>query len=214
METEPLDTRDNKIPDTFKETLPDKTLPGFIQTLIDSKNLPEHVHTEAQAYTIISMGKELGLKPLQALHQIIPINGRLSLSAKAIGAILRANSVAYTVLEDGVFVFSNGTFENQGEGEGKLLDRRTTLLFTRNGQKEKVSFTWRDASAMELATKSNWTKMPKAMLYARTLAKGANIVAPDLLLGLYSTDELFDSFNLEEDKVKRDEDGYIDAIID
>lgn len=51
------------------------------------------------------------------------------------------------------------------------------------------------------------------MMYARCLAKGANRIGPDLLLGLYMTDELTDSFNLNEKTIKRDEDGFVKEII-
>lgn len=52
------------------------------------------------------------------------------------------------------------------------------------------------------------------MLYARCIAKGANRVAADLLLGLYSTDEMADVFGTPGMVVKRDEDGTIQEIID
>lgn len=54
----------------------------------------------------------------------------------------------------------------------------------------------------------------KEMLYARCLAKGANRIGADLLLGLYMTEELTDSFNVPETAVKRNEDGTIKEIID
>jgi hypothetical protein len=52
------------------------------------------------------------------------------------------------------------------------------------------------------------------MLYARCLAKGANRIGADLLLGLYNTEELADTFINNENQVKRAEDGTITEIID
>jgi hypothetical protein len=51
------------------------------------------------------------------------------------------------------------------------------------------------------------------MLYARCLAKGANRIGADLLLGLYTAEEMADTF-LREDQVKRNEDGTIAEVID
>lgn len=54
----------------------------------------------------------------------------------------------------------------------------------------------------------------KEMLWSRCLSKGGNRVASDLLLGLYSVDELYDVFGHSKMEVKRDEDGTILEIID
>ena len=55
--------------------------------------------------------------------------------------------------------------------------------------------------------------MKKEMLYARCLAKGANRIGADLLLGLYTAEEMADTF-LKEDNVKRNEDGTIAEVIE
>jgi hypothetical protein len=52
------------------------------------------------------------------------------------------------------------------------------------------------------------------MLYARCLAKGANRIGADLLLGLYTTEEMADTFIKDESVIKRNEDGSIAEIID
>tara|TARA_R110000868_G_scaffold69210_2_gene204034 strand:- start:3117 stop:3278 length:162 start_codon:yes stop_codon:yes gene_type:complete len=51
------------------------------------------------------------------------------------------------------------------------------------------------------------------MLFARCLAKGANRIGSDLLLGLYTAEELADTF-LNESQVKRNEDCTIAEIIE
>lgn len=186
---------------------------NFLQTLIDSKQLPAHIRTVADAFTVSKMGKELGFPIMQALHFIIPIQGKLSLSAKAIGAILRKGKITMQTKEDALWVYRDGSVaEYRKTGDEKPIDRRTSILFTRDGIEELVSFTWMDATTQGLTEKSNWTRMPREMLYARCLSKGANRIAQDLLLGLYSTDELYDVFGTPSMKVKRDEDGCITEI--
>lgn len=188
---------------------------GFLQTLIDSKQLPTHVRTVEQAFTIAQMGKELGFATMQAFHYIIPIQGKLSLSAKATGALLRKGGVKFYTKEDGVYVYPDGstdTISPKLDGT-KPVDQRTTIIFVRDGMEEVCSFSWKDADKQGLSTKDNWKRMPKEMLYARCLAKGANRIGADLLLGLYTAEEMADTF-LREDQVKRNEDGTIAEVID
>jgi len=138
----------------------EKELRGFLQTLIESKKLPTHVKTVEDAFTIAQMGKELGFATMQAFHYIIPIQGKLSLSAKATGALLRKGGVKYITEEDGVMVYPNGKLEPSKDGE-KPVDQRTTILFIREGLEERTSFTWKDAEKQGLTTKDNWKRMPK-----------------------------------------------------
>lgn len=137
---------------------------NFLDTLIKSGRLPGHVKTIEEAYTVAQMGKELGFQPMQAFHYIIPISGKLSLSAKAIGAILRRGKVTYQTQEDGIYVYADGTTFDRAvkeDGTTKAVDRRTTIKFIRDGIEELVSFTWSDAQKQGLTTKDNWTRMPK-----------------------------------------------------
>jgi hypothetical protein len=190
-------------------------LTTFLKTLIDSKKLPGHIKNVDEAFTIAQMGKELGFPTMQAFHYIIPIQGKLSLSAKAVGALLRKGGVKYITKEDGVYVFADGTTDTialKKDGT-KPIDRRTTIDFYRDGLVESCSFTWRDAEGQGLTSKDNWTRMPKEMLFARCLAKGANRIGSDLLLGLYTAEELADTF-LNENQVKRNEDCTIAEIIE
>ena len=190
-------------------------LKNFLATLIESKQLPAHIKTVEQAFTIAQMGKELGFPTMQAFHYIIPIQGKLSLSAKATNALLRKGGVKFYTKEDGVYLYKDGSItEMRKDIQENPIDRRTTIVFIRDGVEETCSFTWQDATGQGLNTKDNWKRMPKEMLYARCLAKGANRVGSDLLLGLYMTEELTDSFNIPEIAVKRNEDGTIKEIID
>jgi len=190
-------------------------LKGFLQTLIDSKKLPTHVKTVEDAFTIAQMGKELGFATMQSFHYIIPIQGKLSLSAKATGALLRKGGVKFYTKEDGIFVYADGsvdTISPKADGT-KPVDQRTTIVFVRDGMEEVCSFTWKDADKQGLTTKDNWKRMPKEMLYARCLAKGANRIGADLLLGLYTAEEMADTF-LKENQIRRNEDGTIAEVID
>jgi hypothetical protein len=186
---------------------------SFLTTLIESKKLPIHIKNVEEAFTVAQMGKELGFATMQSFHYIIPIQGKLSLSAKAVGALLRKGGVKFVTLEDGVYIYKGNKTEPSTTDE-KPTDRRTTIKFIREGLEELCTFTMRDAELQGLATKDNWKRMPKEMLWARCLAKGANRIGADLLLGLYTAEEMADTFIKDESMIKRNEDGTIAEIID
>jgi hypothetical protein len=190
-------------------TSTESALKQFLSTLIDSKKLPTHIKTVEDAFTIAQMGKELGFPTMQAFHYIIPIQGKLSLSAKATGALLRKGGVKFYTKE-----YPDGSVDSiapKPDGT-KPIDRRTTIVFVRDEMEESCSFTWKDAEGQGLTTKDNWKRMPREMLYARCIAKGANRIGADLLLGLYTAEEMADTF-LKESDVRRNEDGTIAEVI-
>jgi hypothetical protein len=152
-----------------------------LQILIDSKSLPSNIKTIEQAFTIAQFGKDLGMKPMQAFHQIYNIQGRLALSSKGLGALLWANGIQYKTIQDFEKIEENGK-----------SDFVTTIEFYRGNIVDRASFKWSDAVRAGWTSKDNWTKMPRHMLYARALALGAQRIAPDKILGLYTVEEMTD----------------------
>jgi hypothetical protein len=122
-----------------------------LQLLIDSKVLPANVKTIEQAFAIAQFGKDLGMKPMQAFHQVYSIQGRLALSSKGLGAMLWANGIQYKTLQD---------FEKVDKGDGKS-DFITTIEFYRGKVTDRASFYWSDAVRAGWTTKDNWVKMPE-----------------------------------------------------
>jgi len=164
-----------------------KTEMEQLQILIDSKSLPANIKTIEQAFTIAQFGKYLGLKPMQAFHQIYSIQGRLALSAKALGGLLWANGVGYKTLKDYELVV-RGTDKDGKE----IKDRITTIEFYRGSITDVASFYWSEAVKAGWTTKDNWVKMPKQMMWARCLSLGANRIAPDKIQGMYTVEEVMD----------------------
>jgi hypothetical protein len=164
-----------------------KTEMEQLQILIDSKSLPANIKTIEQAFTIAQFGKDLGLKPMQAFHQIYSIQGRLALSAKALGGLLWANGVGYKTLKDYELVV-RGTDKDGKE----IKDRVTTIEFYRGSITDVASFYWSEAVKAGWTTKDNWVKMPKQMMWARCLSLGANRIAPDKIQGMYTVEEVMD----------------------
>jgi hypothetical protein len=175
-----------------------------LQLLIDSKVLPSNIKTIEQAFAIAQYGKDLGMKPMQAFHQIYSIQGRLALSSKALGALMWRNGISMKTIKDGELVV-RGVDSNGVE----IKDRVTTIEFYRGNIVETTSFYWSDAVKAGWTTKDNWVKMPKQMLYARCLSLGANRIAPDMLLGLYTVEEMVDVTNASNVSITEDGDVKI-----
>lgn len=176
-----------------------------LQLLIDSKSLPSNVRTLEQAFTIAQYGKELGMKPMQAFHQVYNIQGRLALSSKGLGALLWANGVQMKTIQDNELIVRG--IDKDGN---EIKDRVTTIEFYRGQIVEKTSFYFTDAIKAGWSTKDNWVKMQKHMMYARCLALGAQRIAPDKLLGLYTVEEVIDITN--DGNTKINEEGEVTIL--
>lgn len=177
-----------------------------LQILIDSKNLPSNIKTIEQAFAVAQFGKDLGMKPMQAFHQIYSIQGRLALSSKALGALLWSNGIGMKTIQDFELII-----RGKDASGTDVKDRITTIEFYRGQITDRASFYWSDAVKAGWTVKDNWIKMPKHMMYARCLALGAQRIAPDKLLGLYTVEEMVD-ITPNINNVKIDEEGTVTIL--
>lgn len=176
-----------------------------LQILIESKSLPANIKTIEQAFTIAQFGKDLGMKPMQAFHQVYNIQGRLALSSKGLGALLWANGIGYKTIQDFDLVV-----RGKDKDGNDIKDRVTTIEFYRGQITDRASFFWSDAVKAGWTTKDNWVKMPRHMMYARCLALGAQRIAPDKILGLYTVEEMVDITSTNN--VKINEEGEVTIL--
>lgn len=111
--------------------------------------------------------------------------------------MVRKGGVKYKTVKD---------FEPIKDETGKTVDMETVIRFYRDGLEEDVRYTYKDAQALGLVSKDNWKKQPGVMMYWRCFSKGANRVCPDLIGGLYTTEELA-SFTTNAPLIELTEDG-------
>lgn len=132
-----------------------------------------NVRTPEDALVIMMTGAELGLSVMQSLRGIHVVKGRPVLSADLMGAVVaRSPACEYLrVLE--------------------MTADTCTVETKRAGHPEPTRMTWtmEDARRAKLGG-DNWAKYPAAMLRARVTAQICRAVYPDLLLGLYTEEEL------------------------
>lgn len=128
----------------------------------------------ADVLAIVMAGAELGLAPMQSIRGIVLIQGRPTLSADAMGALVKA-SPKCDYLQCTESTAKVATFKTQRKG-----DPEPTML----------SYTIEEAQQAGLAGGDNWRKYPKAMLRARAQSAICRLVYSDLMLGVYDPDEL------------------------
>lgn len=146
------------------------------KTLAVSQLLPDALRQRPQdVLAVVLTGAELGLAPMQAIRGIRIIKGQPTLSAEAMGALVRRRSdvCEYLVLRHSDA--TRATYETKRRGD----PTPTTMTFTME-----------DAQRAGLTASDNWRKYPAAMLRARCLSAICKAVYSDLVLGLYDPEEL------------------------
>jgi hypothetical protein len=143
-------------------------------TLSKSGLIPDSLRNKpADVLVVLMTGRELGLGPMQALRGIAVINGKPVLSADLLVAqCLRHRDVCewFRLVES--------------------TDKAARYETKRAGS-EPVAMAWtiEQANAAGLTGKGPWKAHTAAMLRARCSAALARAVYPDLVGGMYETDE-------------------------
>ena len=142
--------------------------------LHDSKLFSGYGSPQSVLSTIL-LGRELGLPAMASLRSVHIIEGKHSLSAELMVAlVLKSGLAEYFQLVESTDVIC--TFETQRKGAP---------------EPQRLSYTIEQAQQAGL-TRGNWQKIPRQMLRARAKSELARLEYPDLLAGLYTPDELRD----------------------
>jgi len=157
--------------DDDKALLPDSgNLEKLGRFLFQSKLFPG-IQSISGAVAIIEYGRELGLKPVQALQTMSIVKGRVCIEAKALLALAIQKGLTYKVI--------------------KSDENICKLEFSRPGfESHTETFTSDDAKRAKLTDKTSYVQYPKQMNLWRCVSNGVRAYAPDLALGLYSKEEM------------------------
>lgn len=153
--------------------------------LVKTNFLPQAIKTPEQAIAIILTGRELGIGTMAALNNINVIAGKPTVSPQLMLALINSSKE----LED-VSITDNGN--------------ACAVTMKRRGRKPHTeTFSMEDAARMRttegygdskktisLSEKYNWKQQPATMRKWRAVAACARVVFPDIILGLYTPDEL------------------------
>ena len=165
------------------------------RSMNEVKSLAKHVHdsmlfsaygTPQAVLTTILAGRELGMQAMASLRAIHIVEGKPTLSADLIRALIIRSGLAkfFRCTERSA---TRATFETQ-RGD----DPPVSLTFTIDEARQAWS------KSEDGWAKSGWGKNPADMLVARAGAKLARLVYPDVVHGIYTPEELQDSRDARE----------------
>lgn len=140
---------------------------------------PESLKTTAQILVATQYGMELGLSPMAALNSIYVIRNKPTLWGDAALALVRRSGLCGYVTE---------TFEGKGDDRlAKVISKRKDT-----GEVKTTTFSVADAKIAKLWGKpGSWTTHPDRMLKNRSRAFNLRDNFPDVLMGMYITEELY-----------------------
>ena len=142
---------------------------------------PRSVSKPEQVLVIALKGRELSIPPMQALSQIHIVEGKPTLSAELMAALVQRAGHKLRVLE---------TSSRKCVVEGVRADDP--------GHPSRVEWTIEDAKTAGVANKGPWKSYPAAMLRARAISALCRFAFADVLMGAsYTPEELGAEVNEE-----------------
>lgn len=148
--------------------------------MIKSGFLPRALNTPEKVITVIMTGRELNVPMMEALRGIHVIDNKPALSPQLMLAMINRSGV----LED------------------LQIDSQTTYCKVTMKRKERSVYTAHfgveEAKAMNLLWKDNYKKQAPNMFKWRAISAAARVVCPDIIGGLYTTEEVQSHTDMEE----------------
>jgi hypothetical protein len=140
--------------------------------LVHSGFLPQAINTPEKAVAIAMTGKELGIGMMESFRSINVILGKPTVSPQLMLALANRTDQ----LED-IDIDASKT--------------RCVVTIKRKGRKPHTEvFGIPEATALGLMTKDNYTRQPATMFKWRALAANLRVTFPDVILGLYTPEEI------------------------
>ena len=188
-------------------TLETSTLPAIHQQIMSLDSLMSYADMLSKSTIVpvsyqnrpenclvaLDMASRMGLSPMVVMQNLYVIQGKPSFSGQAIASMIRANP-QFTNIELN-FVGTEGTdswgayISAQKVSTGKIIKGATVTVAI--AKKEG----WYQKSG------SKWQTMPEIMLSYRAYAWFGRVYCPELLMGLQSTEEVYDTENFKRPTV-------------
>lgn len=146
------------------------------EVMAKSGLLPKALDTKEKVFIALQWGVELGLTPMAAATNIAVINGKPTLSADIMHAIVRNNPE-----------YAGAEWKKQDEQAAEVLVKRKNANMT---ETFRGYYDIEMAKRANLLSKDNWRAYPARMLKHRALSFALRDAFPDVLAGLYSPDDL------------------------
>ena len=150
-------------------------------TAFSKSGLFPNVKSPEQAFVLILAGQEMGVGPMEAVSGITLIQGKPTMSANLLAALVKRHPrYDYRVADHS--------------------DTTCRIEFLQDGEVSGVSeFTLEDARKAGLGGNQTWKKYTAALLFARALTQGVRWYAPDVTSSAAYTPEELGSEPVAED---------------
>lgn len=163
------------IPTTFSEMW------RLSRVLVASGMLPKDMKTEAQVFTAMQLGAEIGLSPMVSCQSIAVINGRPTVWGDVALGLVQASGLLADIKEEELY-----------DKEGGFIGFRCTAKRVDRPSPVAHTFTLADAAEAKLIPNhpdSPWTKYRKRMCQMRARGFTLRDLCPDVLKGLILPEE-------------------------
>jgi hypothetical protein len=152
------------------------TLAKVADGILKSNFAPKGLKDVTDVVLVLMTGQELGLSYAQSLRMLYVVNGRPTLAADAMAAVVKRFCAQ-----------RGGGFLRVVEQTAKAC----TVEYQRHDEPapSTVQFTIEDARTANLLGKDVWKQYPQDMLRARALSRACRTGWPDVLGGVYDPDE-------------------------
>ena len=161
-----------------------------IEDLLASESLPSGFNSKEKIMTVVQYGKELGMDQLTAINSISLVKGRMVINSAMLGALLKRRGYEYLWTKDWE-VTDFGTPNERITTEIEIMWISKNL----NGKlmSQKFKMTWGELTRAGLTESPTYLKYPKQMMRARCITAAVRAIAPEILLGMYTTEEIVDT---------------------
>ena len=156
-------------------------------TLSRSQIVPMHFRGKADdVFAAIQLGTELGFQPMQSLNCIVMIQGNATLKAQTMLALIRSRCPqAIIEIEQGkedATCFMARNKEDKGYKSEWSKEKAIGAKF---------AVAW-DKELKKVKVKDNWENQPGNMAKWRAVMECARVIFPEVIMGLYSAEEIED----------------------
>jgi len=141
-----------KVNDNLK--LKEISLTTTVEDLLASGSLPPGVNTKEKIMTITQYGKELGMTPMTAINSISLVSGRMVISSKILGSMLKAKGYEFVWTADWAF-----DEEKQTNYSEVTLYWYSSIL--KREMSDSLRMTWNELERAGLTERDTYKKYPK-----------------------------------------------------
>lgn len=167
----------------------------FYHKGVDGK--PDYSKGKPEAVVIVlQFGSEIGMSPMQALQQLVPVNNLVSLKGDGAKALIQRSGKLATWQETEVGTQGKDDWGFKIEASRKDTGEKTSSTFTVADAKR--AGLWIDEALLQRFPNmkhSPWYKHPRRMLKYRALGFISRDLFPDVLSGIYTEEEAADMNN-------------------